>query len=132
MWCGIELIITAGGENVPPVYIEDCIKSEVPFLSNVMLIGDKRKYVSDLSDNTKSKKLLAIRRIIMCCYTYSVLSILTLVKQQTDDLQPLVIKILQQFGSNCTTVSQVIESEDKAVFKAIKDGIDRYNTYHHA
>ena len=44
----IELIITAGGENVHPVYIEDCIKSEVPFLSNVMLIGDKRKFLSCL------------------------------------------------------------------------------------
>ena len=44
----IELIITAGGENVPPVYIEDCIKSKVPFLSNVMLIGDKRKFLSCL------------------------------------------------------------------------------------
>ena len=45
MWCDIELIITAGGEEVHPVYIEDCIKSEVPFLSNVMLIGDKREYL---------------------------------------------------------------------------------------
>ena len=44
----IELIITAGGENVPPAYIEDCIKSEVPFLSNVMLIGDKRTFLSCL------------------------------------------------------------------------------------
>ena len=44
----IELIITAGGENVSPVYIEDCIKSEVPFLSNVMLIGHKWKFLSCL------------------------------------------------------------------------------------
>ena len=50
--------------------------------------------------------------------------------EATDDLQPQVVKMLQQLGSNCTTVSQVIESEDKAVFKAIQDGIDRYNTHH--
>ena len=47
-----------------------------------------------------------------------------------DDLQPQVIKTFQQLGSSCTTVSQVIETEDKAVFKAIQDGIDRYNTAH--
>ena len=50
--------------------------------------------------------------------------------EATDDLQPQAIKLLQQLGSNCTTISQVIESEDKAVFKAIQDGIDRYNTHH--
>ena len=50
--------------------------------------------------------------------------------EATDDLQPPVIKMLKELGSNCTTVSQVIENEDKAVFKAIQDGIDRYNTHH--
>ena len=44
----VELIITAGGENVAPVPIEDRIKGEVPFLSNVILIGDKRKFLSCL------------------------------------------------------------------------------------
>ena len=44
----IELIITAGGENVAPVPIEDRIKGEIPFISNVMLIGDKRKFLSCL------------------------------------------------------------------------------------
>ena len=43
-----ELIITAGGENLAPVPIEDRIKGELPFLSNVMLIGDKRKFISCL------------------------------------------------------------------------------------
>ena len=34
-----ELIITAGGENVPPVCIEDIVKEELPAVSNVMVIG---------------------------------------------------------------------------------------------
>ena len=36
--------------------------------------------------------------------------------------------MFKELGCKCTTVSQVIETEDKAVFKAIQDGIDRYNT----
>ena len=43
-----ELIITSGGENMAPVPIEDRIKKAVPFLSNVVVIGDKRKFVSCL------------------------------------------------------------------------------------
>lgn len=43
-----ELIITAGGENVPPVPIEDAIKEEVSIISNAMLIGDKKKFLAML------------------------------------------------------------------------------------
>ena len=43
-----ELIITAGGENIAPVPIEGAIKEALGgqggVLSNVMMIGDKRKY----------------------------------------------------------------------------------------
>tara|TARA_B110000285_G_scaffold228064_1_gene290412 strand:- start:471 stop:605 length:135 start_codon:yes stop_codon:yes gene_type:complete len=36
-----ELIITAGGENVAPVPIEDFFKGECPPCSNVMLVGEQ-------------------------------------------------------------------------------------------
>lgn len=44
----LELIITSGGENVAPVPIENNIKQEVPFLSNVMVVGDHRNYLTCL------------------------------------------------------------------------------------
>lgn len=43
-----ELIITAGGENVPPVPIEDAVKDAVPLINNAMLIGDKKRFLSML------------------------------------------------------------------------------------
>jgi len=43
-----ELIITSGGENVAPNNIEHAILSELPYLSNAMVIGDKKKYLTVL------------------------------------------------------------------------------------
>mmetsp|Transcript_91728 Transcript_91728/g.179734 ORF Transcript_91728/g.179734 Transcript_91728/m.179734 type:complete len:162 (-) Transcript_91728:215-700(-) len=43
-----ELIITAGGENVPPVLIENEVKSAAVAISNCMVIGDKRKFLAML------------------------------------------------------------------------------------
>lgn len=40
-----ELIITAGGENISPIQIENSLKDICPLLSYVILIGDDRKYL---------------------------------------------------------------------------------------
>jgi len=61
-----ELIITAGGENVAPLPIEDAMKLSLSdFVSNCMCVGDRKKFVSLLitlkvklnDDNTPSNKL---------------------------------------------------------------------------
>ena len=40
-----ELIITAGGENVAPVLIENQIKSRMGFISQCFLVGEQRKFL---------------------------------------------------------------------------------------
>ena len=42
-----DLIVTAGGKNVAPQPIENMIKTN-PYISNVVVIGDKRKFVAAL------------------------------------------------------------------------------------
>ena len=44
----LELIITAGGENIGPVPIESALKKELPIVSHIVLIGDQRKFLSCL------------------------------------------------------------------------------------
>lgn len=39
------MIVPSHGHNVAPVLIEARIKKEVPFLSNVMLVGDGQDYI---------------------------------------------------------------------------------------
>ncbi len=42
-----ELIITAGGENVPPVPIEEAIKANCDdLISNVLVVGDRKKFLA--------------------------------------------------------------------------------------
>jgi len=43
-----EIIITAGGENIAPVPVEDTIKEFCSVVSNCVMIGDKKKYCTAL------------------------------------------------------------------------------------
>ncbi|BBO77619.1 fatty-acid--CoA ligase [Desulfosarcina widdelii] len=53
-----ELIITAGGENIPPQVLESKLKA-IPIINQVVVIGDRRKYVSALLTLDPAKVALA-------------------------------------------------------------------------
>ncbi|NXX94746.1 ACBG2 ligase, partial [Centropus bengalensis] len=102
-----ELIITAGGENVPPVPIEDAVKDALPIISNAMLVGDRAKF-------------LAMLLTLKCKVNRET-------GEPKDDLTPEVIKYLRKLGSRATKVSEIIQSEDKAVYGAIQKAITAVN-----
>ncbi|KAJ8344510.1 hypothetical protein SKAU_G00318390 [Synaphobranchus kaupii] len=102
-----ELIITAGGENVPPVPIEDAVKKELPIISNAVLIGDKRKFLS---------MLLTLK---CACNAESM--------EPTDELSLEAVGYCQQLGSQATKVSHIVRGRDKEVYQSIQEGIDHVN-----
>ncbi|XP_063053819.1 long-chain-fatty-acid--CoA ligase ACSBG1 [Engraulis encrasicolus] len=102
-----ELIITAGGENIPPVPIEEAMKQELPIISNAMLIGDKRKFLSML--------------LTLKCLSN------TETMEPTDELSLEVVEFCQALGSQATRVSDIIGGRDKAVYQAIQEAIGRVN-----
>ncbi|XP_048402326.1 long-chain-fatty-acid--CoA ligase ACSBG2-like isoform X2 [Stegostoma tigrinum] len=102
-----ELLITAGGENIAPVPIEDAVKAKLPIISNAMLIGDKRKFLSML------------------------LTLKTYMDDETgaplDQLAPAAVAFCRRFGCPANTVSEVLRMRDPSVYKAIQNGIDAVN-----
>ncbi|KAM6944713.1 long-chain-fatty-acid--CoA ligase ACSBG2-like isoform 1-T2 [Lycodopsis pacificus] len=101
-----ELIITAGGENIPPVPIEDSVKAEVPIISNAMLIGDKLKFLS---------MLLTLK----CVADDS--------GEPTDELSPEALIFCQQHNVTATKVSEIVANKEPALYQAIQEGMDRSN-----
>jgi len=101
-----ELLITAGGENIPPVIIENNVKAELPVVSNAFLIGDKRKFLSIL--------------LSLKCEVNAE-------GEPLDDLVPEVISWLSSLNCNFTKVSEVVANKPKEVFEAIQKGIDKAN-----
>ncbi|XP_062854876.1 long-chain-fatty-acid--CoA ligase ACSBG2 isoform X2 [Trichomycterus rosablanca] len=102
-----ELIITAGGENIPPVPIEDAVKEAVPIISNAMLIGDKLKFLSML------------------------ITLKSQVNNETgvpeDELTEEAVEWCRKLGSTSTRVSEICGGRDRLVHSAIQDGINRVN-----
>ena len=44
----LDLITLSLGEKINPLTIEDRIKSEMPFLNHVMVVGDQREFLTCL------------------------------------------------------------------------------------
>ncbi|NXU17010.1 ACBG2 ligase, partial [Pardalotus punctatus] len=102
-----ELIITAGGENIPPIPIEDAVKNAVPIISNAMLVGDKAKFLA----------MLLTLKCVVDAET----------GEPGDDLTAEALEYCQKLGSKATKVSEIISSKDKAIYAAIQKGISAVN-----
>ncbi|XP_037021048.2 long-chain-fatty-acid--CoA ligase ACSBG2 [Artibeus jamaicensis] len=102
-----EILITAGGENVPPVPIENMVKEKIPIISNALLVGDKAKFLSMLltlkceMDETSGEPL--------------------------DKLTLEAIDFCRHLGSQASTVSEIVKLQDPLVYEAIQKGIEAVN-----
>lgn len=94
-----ELIVTAGGENVAPLPIEEAIKEACKFLSNVIVIGDDRKYLTAL---------------------------ITLKTENNGNLSPECLDVFGEISTDCkTSIDAMNDSKVKSYIQAIFDNINR-------
>ena len=103
-----ELIITAGGENVAPIPVEEKIKECLPCVSNCILIGDKQKYLS-------------------CFLSFKVVVDRDNNDMPTNALTPETVEWCRSIGSNATKVTDILNGPDAAVLNGIQAGIDKAN-----
>jgi len=103
-----EIVITAGGENIVPIPIENALKAELPdIISNCMLIGDKRKYLTMLVTLKSQNNPETLEPL--------------------DDLLPDCVNWLKAKGSNATKISEIIETKDKVLFDAMENALKKVN-----
>mmetsp|Transcript_55968 Transcript_55968/g.109538 ORF Transcript_55968/g.109538 Transcript_55968/m.109538 type:complete len:713 (+) Transcript_55968:202-2340(+) len=99
-----ELIITAGGENIPPVLIETAIREELPFVSNCQLIGDHRRFLS----------------VLLCLRSEPDAE-----GQPTDTLAAQTVQLLKEGRSRATTVTDARNCP--VLHRLIDEGMRRVN-----
>uniref|UniRef100_A0A8C3WWU7 long-chain-fatty-acid--CoA ligase n=1 Tax=Catagonus wagneri TaxID=51154 RepID=A0A8C3WWU7_9CETA len=102
-----EMIITAGGENVAPIPIENLVKKKIPIVSNAMLVGDKAKFLS-------------ILLTLKCEFD-------KMTGEPLDKLTWEAIKFCRDVGSQASTVTEILERQDPLVYTAIQKGINAVN-----
>jgi long-chain-fatty-acid--CoA ligase ACSBG len=99
-----EIIKTSGGENIPPLKIEDKIKVQLPIVSQATVIGNQRNFLTCL------------------------LTLKTEIDKQgnpTDKLAPDVIAALRKINSTATTLKEA--AKDEKVQQFLMKGIQRAN-----
>ncbi|KAM9688820.1 long-chain-fatty-acid--CoA ligase ACSBG2 isoform 2-T2 [Trichechus inunguis] len=102
-----ELLITAGGENVPPIPIENLVKAKIPIVSHAMLVGDRAKFLSLL--------------LTLKCEVDSKSG------EPLDRLSSEAISFCRHVGSQSSTVSEIVALQDPRVYAAIQKCIDEVN-----
>ncbi|VVC96583.1 long-chain-fatty-acid--CoA ligase ACSBG2-like isoform X2 [Leptidea sinapis] len=102
-----DLLITAGGENIAPVLIEQTVQAELPHVGYAVLVGDKRKFLAILL--TLKGKIDPSNGDAL------------------DELDTEAKKWVSGLGSKAETISEIVKSKDPLVHKAIEDGINRAN-----
>jgi len=102
-----DLIITAGGENIAPQTIHDTVKEKLPIISQVLLLGDKQKFVSTFLT-------LAVE-------------VNTDTMEPTNKLSSAARDWCRSVGSNANTVEDILRGPDHRVMKALQAGIDAAN-----
>ena len=101
-------MITAGGENIAPVPIEEAVKEELgEIVSNVMLVGDHRKHLSVII-SLKTELDEACRPV--------------------QRLLPSVIQWLREHDCEAETLDEVSVNMSPEVREAIMEAIERANT----
>lgn len=100
-----ELLKTSGGENIAPILIEDSLKKWMPFISNVVVIGDNQKFLA-------------------CLITLKV-RVNPDTGVASDDLDSDAKRISGEIGSTATTTLSAME--DPKWLKKIQEGIDLSN-----
>lgn len=103
-----ELIITAGGENIPPVHCENLVKNELMQVSNAFLVGDKRKFLTMLVTLKTQMNLDS--------------------GEPKDELAPETVAWVKGLGVEHTKLTQIMAAGPcPKVLQAIQEGIDRAN-----
>ncbi|CAG9314493.1 unnamed protein product [Blepharisma stoltei] len=101
-----ELIITAGGEKVPPFIIEEKIKNECNILNTVLVVGEGKKYLA---------ALLSLKYQQLPDGSYS------------NELSKEILDVLTSIGS--AAVDRKSGENCAALRKFIQKAIDKYNKH---